>query len=164
MHPQRFLVAAPGAGRADERRVGAHGRQGIDGGGQLLVVDADERGGVLGDGLGLGDDGGDGLAVEDDAVAGQRGAAAVGRVGRGERQVAAGEDGDDAGTRRRGGGVDGDDSGVGVRAQHEPRVQHARQADVARVADEPGGLRRAVGPGERAADDAERFRRVHAPL
>jgi hypothetical protein len=101
------------------------------------------------------------VAAEARALERQGRPVAVGGIGVGQRQVAAPEDADHPGHRPGGAVVDADDPGVGVRAQDQAGVQHARPLDIAREADEPGDLGRPVGPRQRAADLTEALARRH---
>ena len=119
---------------------------------QLLVLDLDQRCRIIRDPLTLRDDGDDGMPVEERAIDGERRDVAIAASLVRERQVGAGEHADDAGQRGGARGVDTPDVRVGVRAQHEPRVQHARQLHVARKARDAGHLLWAVEAGDGTAD------------
>ena len=129
-------------------RAGPGGLGGRRDGGHDIVIDLDEVGGVLGGGVGLGYDGGDGLA---DVVHAVDGEGAVGRlevggaVGspaldpRGEgaeavgQRVGAGQHRQHAGGARRGIGADRADAGGGVGRAQDIQVRLARERQVVGV-------------------------------
>ena len=114
--------------------------------GQRLVLDAHELGRLGGDLGRLGGDGHHGLALEAHAPLGQHGLrgehGARRRLGHAPgqlhaervlRHVRVGEHRDDAGQGARRARVDADDARGGVRAPHDPAVEHAGHREVARV-------------------------------
>ena len=113
---------------------------------QHIVIDADERHGVLGDVSRIGDNDGDRLTDMDGFVAAERRAAPVLLVARAGKtddeplglemghQIVKGEDGAHPGECCRRRLVDGADGGMAVGTAHEGGVQHARHGD---VVDEP---------------------------
>jgi hypothetical protein len=122
-----------------ERRVVGLGREGIEDGGQRVVLDLDQVAGVLRDVAVLGDDRRDGLAVvahllRCDQVLDDRARPERGQRCRVSGDVGAGYDLDDAGKGLRLRGVDPDDARVRVRAPHDRGMGHARQVDVVDVA------------------------------
>ena len=150
---------------------------GVGDGRELLVVDDDERAGILGLRAAARDHGRDRLAlparaVDRDRVLRRRlDALEMGEhadPGRDDlRELGAGDDGDHARRGFRRGGIDPADAGVGVRRAHEGDVHHARQHDVAHIMsaalDEPaeiGARHGAPDVGIRAVERAERGRHV----
>ena len=130
-------AGAMGARRARCQRLPAvrHRRQ-------RLVVDRDQRRGVLGDVARLRDHHRHRLADEGDLVLGEHERRDVGRQLRRaklqrkpllceqRRQIGEREHGMHAGVSLRGAGVDGADQGMGMRAAHECRLQHVGKAQI----------------------------------
>ena len=86
------------------RRAGGQRGLDVEHGGERLGVDDDQRGAVLGRGLGLGDHERDRLAGPHDLLAREWLGGAAGAAG--QRQVGGGEHGDDARDLERGAAVD----------------------------------------------------------
>ncbi len=147
------------------RRTGLHGLLGIDDGGERLPVDRDGFDGVVGLGLGLGDDRGDAFARPLDVVRGEDAGrvdvvldarAATGRPGHGQRvvrDVGPDEDAEHPWHRLRGARVDRADVGVRVRAAQDGHVRHRLELDVVEVAAFAGDEARVLGPLDRLAYD-----------
>ena len=151
MHGQLFLAARAGR-RAHAWRILAHGLDRVDGGGQDVVLDLHQRGGVLRDGRRLGGHGHHGMPREQRAIDGERRLAARRGIDLDELQITRGEDTEDARHLRRGLGVDPRDARVGVRAQDQTHVHHAGQGEVRGVAREAGHLLAAVHAAQRLSD------------
>ena len=117
----------------DERRAGLRGLDRVEDGGQLLVVDLDERGCLLGLALGLCGDGCDGIADEAGAVDREHGRVLDLAAVPAQPAHVVGRERDDAV-----GHGDGEDAGVRVERADDARVQHPGQLDVLGVA---GGAR-----------------------
>ena len=137
--------------------VGPHRGDRVDDRLEHLVVDLDQRAGVLGDVAVGGRDDGDGLAGVAHLLRGDRGLRHRLGAERGHRpdvlqRLGAGEDADHAGQRPRGARVDRADAGVGVRAAQHGGVQHAGHHDVADVARASGQQLRVFLAGGRLAD------------
>ena len=126
---RRRSSTALGAGHAvgpDGRGVGLEGVERVEDGREVFVLDVDEADGVFGGGLGLGDDGGDGLAAESGLALRQHLAGpGGGRDLEDGGEVVGGDDGEDAGLLEGLGGVDPLDPGVGVLPEDEPDVEQA---------------------------------------
>ena len=172
-----FRRRAPGKGHLedqvvvpalmDDRRARLQRRLGIADVGQLLVVDFDRFGGVLGHVLVARDDGGERIAVEAHLAHRER---PVGRVlgrhvGHHHRlrqgrdlifDVVARDHRDDARHGLRLAGVDTLDPGVGHLAAHEHQVHHARHHDVADIAPATGEQPLIFLPIELGAEPAVR--------
>ena len=127
-----------------------------------FVIDFDEIGGVGGDVAVGGDDDGDGMADEVDAVH-ARGCGGCGlrRPGRSDAaddaadvvDVFAGEDGDDAGERGGFRDIDGPDVGRAVRAADDDGVVHAGHLDVFDVSGGAGDEARIFAAADALADE-----------
>ena len=135
---------------------------GSNDGGQQLVLDVDRAARRLGDGQGLGDDGGHPLATEPHDVVEQQGVVGVvepvlvpGGRERHVRHVLAGEDQLHPRQRLRRGRVDARDPRVRVRAAQHREVQQARRARC-RACRARHRSRSAVRPGRAASDPARR--------
>ena len=124
----------------DQRRRRREGRRQGEDGGQLLVLDPDEAGGLLGGVLRLGCDDRHGLAVVlrladgDDRPVRELGTEARHRLG----QVGRGHDEAHAGERERRARVDRDDPGPRAVERDEPCLEGVRQPDVGHVLGEAG--------------------------
>jgi hypothetical protein len=136
-----------------DRRVGGHRLDGVEDGGQLLVVDLDEVERLLRGVLVDGGDGGDALADEADAAAGEDGHVAQEGAVDSAVDVLAGDDRVDAGEGRGGGGVDAADESVGVGAVEHLAPEDAGQGEVGGVDGAPGDLVGALDARRRLADD-----------
>ena len=148
--------------RVDEGRAGGERRGRREQGRQRLVLDLDERGGVLGGGAALGGERHDRLADVAHALQRERehGAglhalvveehAAVGLAE--PRGIFPGEHAGDAG--RAPGGVERDarQARVSVRAAHERDVDHARQREIVHVAAAAGEQARIVAAFDARSD------------
>ena len=159
--PRRAVLAELGLvaftpGAPHHRRVWTHRVQSVHNRGQDLVLDDDERRGVLGHGLALGDDGRHGMADEADVVQRERAAVTVRRVLLAKRQIASGEDADHARQGRGRAPVDLDDAGAGVMREHEARVERAGLGEIGGETREAGRLLAPVHAAQRAADAGHR--------
>ena len=155
-------VFVPEPGRVGHCGVGEQGD-----GGERVVFDFDQFGGVLGLGDGFGHHHGDDVADVADAVDHH------GRAGRGKHRrsvtlfarhgrlggidpvvgvVLAGVDGGHAGRVRRGGGIDGYNSGMGMRGADEHTPELARQRQVVLVVPLAGQQPFILEPTDRLAD------------
>ena len=151
VHGQLFLAlrAQP---LAHARGLRLHRLEGIGHDRQRLVLDLDQRRRVLGDRLGLGDDGDHRVTVEDDAVERQRRSVAIGGVRRRQRQILAGEDADHARHGPSSARLDAHEARVGVGTDDEACVHHARQLHVAGEAGDAGDLAGAIDARHGATD------------
>ena len=126
-----------------QRRAGRQRRAAIRHRGQRLVVDFDQRGGILGEIARVRDHHGHRLADKGDLVLGQHERRDVGRQLRGAKSAAAGAPATAAAQMsasvstactpacaRAARCVDAADARVGVRAAHECRLQHAGKSQV----------------------------------
>jgi len=122
---------------ADERCFRVKRLARVDHRGEGLVLDVDEREGVIGRVLVGGDDERDLLALEADLVARQHRLRVVGdrrHPGQPEGfEVLGGDHGGDVGLREGARGVDRNDLGVGEGAPQDCSVEHARELDVVQV-------------------------------
>ena len=139
----------------DERSVRRERLGDVEDGGQLLVLDLDERERLVRRVRRLRGDGGDALADEAHLVDGEDGQVAheaPDPVG----ALRAGEDGTDAGHALGGGGVDAHDAGVGVRAPEHPAPQAVLRGQVSGEAEAPAHLVRPLDARGALADHAHR--------
>ena len=128
---------------------------------QLLPVDAHLGDGVAGLALGLGDDGGDRLALVGDLLLREQRLVVEAEVEQRQervevlRHVAAGDDAHDAGHALGGGGVDAADAGMVVRAADAADVQQAIEQVVVVVGRAAGDVAERVLALGRLADLVE---------
>ena len=144
------LVVARRGRDAHERRVGGQRGLQIEYGRERVGVDDDERGAVLGRGLGFGDHERNRLAGPHDLLARERLRGAAGTAD--ERQIRGGEHRDDARQIQRRAAVDARDPGVRLGGQHRPRVQQPVHRHVGDVARRPAHLRVTVAATARRSD------------
>ena len=159
-------VAVPAlfARLVDERAIGGDRLVRIEVGGQLLVLDVDQREGRVGGVLVDRRDRGHPVAHVADLVDAQR--ILVRRPGDdavGGGHVPARHHSVHAFERLGPGGIDGDDAGVGVRAAQDLAVQHSGEADVVGVAGATGTLGASVDLAHRATDRGQRRGSVGIP-
>ena len=148
----------------DQRRAILQGRQHVDDGFERLVFHYDEFHRVLGPIAVLGDDAGDGIALEADLVDGQRRHfhrlqaldwRRQAQVGGPLGQLASRHHGDDTGRRARRLGIDRENAGMGIGRAHEAGVQRSRNFNVVEEARRPDQQPSVFGPWDGLADDGE---------
>ena len=165
-----------GAGVMGTRRSRCQGLPAVRHRGKRLVVDRDERRGVLGDIARLRDHHRHRFADEGDFVLGEHEWRYVGRELRRaklqrkpllceqRRQIGEREHGMHAGVSLSGTGVDGADQGMGMRAAHECRLQHVGKAQIGNEAARTREQGAIFKPLDGVADVAGCCHGLHASL
>ncbi len=144
-----------------ERRVWSQRVAGIGHRREVFIGDGDEPRAGLGRVVGLGDDDGNLVPGEADAVRAEDRLVMVDQPEGVVGHVGGCQDGDDARCGERGRGVDPHDAGVGTTRVDDLQVQRVGAEEVAGVARVAGDLGKRVMPWQRLPDDAgarhERF-------
>jgi len=145
-HVARLVLVDEGGPRLE-------GLQGVDDGGDHLVINGDLGQGLLEGVLRLGGDAGDFVPHVADLVCGERGLVQGGDAELGLGGAPAGQDGPNPGDFLGRRGIDVQDPGVGVGAAEHPSVEHARKGHVRDVFTVSRDLFLRVHHGEFLADD-----------